>query len=93
MVVQNDRILFSYKLMDSPKGNPKGNLDSVTNRDLVYKTYLMNNTLKEYYIIGVGYPSKTGHILQRLEPRWDLAGHDICIRYSKIPDGFKLVSL
>ena len=57
----------------------------------VTKTYLMNNTLKEYYNIGVGYPSKTGHILQKLEPRWDLRRHDICIRYATIPDGFTAV--
>jgi len=61
------------------------------NRDVVTKTYLMNNTLKEYYNIGVGYPSKTGHILQKLEPRWDLRRHDICIRYATIPDGFTAV--
>lgn len=74
--------------MDSvynPKGNPKGN------RDYVFKTYLMNNTLKEYYNIGIDYPSKTGYILQGLEPRWNLRLHDICIRYSKIPDGFTAV--
>ena len=77
MVIQNDRILFSYKLMEA--------------RDVVTKTYLMNNTLKEYYNIGVGYPSKTGHILKKLEPRWDLRRHDICIRYATIPDGFTAV--
>ena len=76
MVVENDRILFSYKLMEA---------------SYVTKTYLMNNTLKEYYNIGVGYPSKTGHILQKLEPRWDLRRHDICIRYATIPDGFTAV--
>ena len=59
--------------------------------DSVFKTYLMNNTLKEYYNIGIDYPSKTSHILKKLEPRWDLRLHDICILYSKIPDGFTVV--
>ena len=75
--------------------NPKGNRYAVSNpkgnRDVLTKTYLMNNTLKEYYNIGVGYPFKTGHILQKLEPRWDLRRHDICIRYATIPDGFTAV--
>ena len=84
MVFPNDRILFSYKLMD------KGNRCPATNPQ-VYKTYLMNNTLKEYYNIGIGYPSKTGDILKHFEPRWDLRRHDICIRYAKIPEGFTAV--
>lgn len=82
MVFQNDRILFSYKLMD--KGNIQG-------KSQVYKTYLMNNTLKEYYNIGVGYPYNIGHILKKMEPIWDVRRHDICIRYSTIPDGFTAV--
>jgi hypothetical protein len=59
------------------------------NHNSVFKTYIMNNTLKEYYNIGIDYPSKTAYILKKLEPRWNLRLHDICIRYSKIPDGFK----
>jgi len=58
--------------------NPKGGRDCVT------KTYLMNNTLKEYCICD--YP--LGTFLEKLDTRWDLRNHDICIRYAKTPDGF-----
>jgi len=61
--------------------NPQGNRDRVT------KTLLMNNTLKEFCICQ--YP--LGNFLKTLEPRWDLRLHDICIRYSKIPDNFTAV--
>lgn len=54
-------------------------------------TYIMNNTLKEYYNIGLDYPSKAGEILKKLEPRWDLRLHDISIRYDSIPGGFTAV--
>jgi hypothetical protein len=71
--------------------NPQGNRDRVTNpqgnRYVVYKTLLMNNTLKEFCICQ--YP--LGNFLKTLEPRWDLRLHDICIRYSKIPDNFTAV--
>ena len=63
----------------------------IQGKSQVYKTYLMNNTLKEYYNIGVSYPYNIGNILKRMEPRWDLRLHDICIRYSTIPDGFSVV--
>lgn len=71
--------------------NPQGNRYVVYNpqgnRDRVTKTLLMNNTLKEFCICQ--YP--LGNFLKTLEPRWDLRLHDICIRYSKIPDNFTAV--
>ena len=60
---------------------------------MVFSTYLMNGTRKEYIIIGNRYPEFTGAYLAKLEEdsNWDLRRDNIYISYSATNYNFRNV--
>jgi hypothetical protein len=55
----------------------------------MYSTNLINETKKEYFIVGNDYPNKIGEILLRLERMgWDLRLDNIYIHRGNKPQRF-----
>ena len=57
---------------------------------MVLQTLLVNETKKQYVIIGCDYPAKTGFYMLRLEKlaKWNIVDDDISIRGVYKLDGY-----